>query len=452
MASDMIRISDFKRAVNEYFILTREDSSKKYLCDYSYLLLNSIERDNELLKDSLSERHYRESFFTTMMSSLFHDYTQDMATFYREKCLFASAEDYGLKKDDSETQSTGRKIDIVWCIEPIKLEFAIGEISSSPNQRCHSHFFDDKLKIAKMLKVMLNKIVRTYGGNSSMLNHLNLYGVQAYNKKENESIEAENIPIVVDNEVLESLMKEMIVGSVKYMIGSFDVEKALISDFKRAVNEYFILTREDSSKKYLWDYSYLLLNSIERDNELLKDSLSERHYRESFFTTMMSSLFHDYTQDMATFYREKCLFASAEDYGLKKDDSETQSTGRKIDIVWCIEPIKLEFAIGEISSSPNQRCHSHFFDDKLKIAKMLKVMLNKIVRTYGGNSSMLNHLNLYGVQAYSQTLSRRTEIVYYWPTLDHQSEILDPIDMAILSWMLPDKAMKKRVWNRAVCR
>ncbi|CAJ0868284.1 7544_t:CDS:2, partial [Entrophospora sp. SA101] len=151
-------------------------------------------------------------------------------------------------------------------------------------------------------------------------------------KKENESIEAENIPIVVDNEVLESLMKEMIVGSVKYMIGSFDVEKALvewkekkerpcndlayydilditpgsndmirISDFKRAVNEYFILTREDSSKKYLWDYSYLLLNSIERDNELLKDSLSERHYRESFFTTMMSSLFHDYTQDMATF-------------------------------------------------------------------------------------------------------------------------------------------------------
>ncbi|CAH1756958.1 10787_t:CDS:2 [Entrophospora sp. SA101] len=180
MASDMIRISDFKRAVNEYFILTREDSSKKYLWDYSYLLLNSIERDNELLKDSLSERHYRESFFTTMMSSLFHDYTQDMATFYREKCLFASAEDYGLKKDDSETQSTGRKIDIVWCIEPIKLEFAIGEISSSPNQRCHSHFFDDKLKIAKMLKVMLNKIVRTYGGNSSMLNHLNLYGVQAY--------------------------------------------------------------------------------------------------------------------------------------------------------------------------------------------------------------------------------------------------------------------------------
>ncbi|CAJ0746607.1 2044_t:CDS:2, partial [Entrophospora sp. SA101] len=231
---------------------------------------------------------------------------------------------------------------------------------------------------------------------------------------------------------LESLMKEMIVGSVKYMIGSFDVEKALVEwkekkerpcndlayydilDITPGSNGKFIKElpshiktiifnheKKDSSKKYLWDYSYLLLNSIERDNELLKDSLSERHYRESFFTTMMSSLFHDYTQDMATFYREKCLFASAEDYGLKKDDSETQSTGRKIDIVWCIEPIKLEFAIGEISSSPNQRCHSHFFDDKLKIAKMLKVMLNKIVRTYGGNSSMLNHLNLYGVQAYN---------------------------------------------------
>nr|CAG8438072.1 4032_t:CDS:2 [Entrophospora candida] len=47
-------------------------------------------------------------------------------------------------------------------------------------------------------------------------------------KKENESIEAENIPIVVDDEVLESLMKETIVGSIKYMIGLFDVEKALV--------------------------------------------------------------------------------------------------------------------------------------------------------------------------------------------------------------------------------
>nr|CAG8438067.1 4031_t:CDS:2 [Entrophospora candida] len=112
------------------------------------------------------------------MSSLFHDYTQDMALIDNTYYL---TEDYNLKKDDNETRSTGRKIDIVWCIEPIKLEFAIGEISGSPNQRCHSHFFDDKLKIAKVLKVMLNKIVRTYSSNSSMLNHLNLYGVQSYN-------------------------------------------------------------------------------------------------------------------------------------------------------------------------------------------------------------------------------------------------------------------------------
>nr|CAG8621572.1 3998_t:CDS:2 [Entrophospora candida] len=45
-----------------------------------------------------------------------------------------------------------------------------------------------------------------------------------------------------------------------------------------------------------------------------------------------------------------------------------------------------------------------------------------------------------------QTLSRPETV--YWPTLDHQCETLDPINIAILSWMLPDKVMKKRIWNR----
>jgi hypothetical protein len=94
------------------------------------------------------------------------------------------------------------------------------------------------------------------------------------------------------------------------------------------------------------------------------------------------------------------LFASAEDFDLSKSDAENRSVGRKIDIVWSTKPPRLEFAIGEISGPPNQHQHSHFFDDKIKIAKMLKVMLNRIVRIYGGTCASLKMLKLYGLQFY----------------------------------------------------
>jgi hypothetical protein len=99
-----------------------------------------------------------------------------------EVCLFASAEDADLKKNDAEDRSSGRKIDVVWATKSAKIEFAISEVSGPPNQRQHSHFFTDKIKIGKMLKIMINRIVRVYGGDSSLFNLLKLYGLQIYGK------------------------------------------------------------------------------------------------------------------------------------------------------------------------------------------------------------------------------------------------------------------------------
>lgn len=125
-------------------------------------------------------------------------------------------------------------------------------------------------------------------------------------------------------------------------------------------------------------------------------------YREVFFTPIMRSLFQKLREDMKVFFGEISLFASAEDYDLTKDDEEDRSSGRKIDIVWTTLP-KLEFAIGEVSGPPNQHQHPHFFGDKLKIAKMLKVMLNRIVRVYEGIGESLSLLKLYGLQIYDHT-------------------------------------------------
>ncbi|KAF0485240.1 hypothetical protein F8M41_022852 [Gigaspora margarita] len=196
-------------------------------------------------------------------------------------------------------------------------------------------------------------------------------------------------------------------GSPISDINNSDIKELIVEmvkepDFQKAVENKFLSTRNDNRKKFTWDFAYQLANSFERKNDLLNENLSERMYREVFFTPIMQSLFQKLREDMKVFFGEISLFASAEDFGLIKNDEEDRSSGRKIDIVWTTSP-KIEFAIGEVSGPPNRRHHPHFLGDKLKIAKMLKVMLNKIVRIIGGVGESLSLLKLYGLQIYDHT-------------------------------------------------
>lgn len=77
-------------------------------------------------------------------------------------------------------------------------------------------------------------------------------------------------------------------------------------------------------------------------------------------------------------------------------------TGNKVDIIWTLKSTDLEFSVGEVSGPPNQRDHPHFFGDKLKIAMMLKIIINRIVRKHGGAGVKLGLLKLYGLQIYSK--------------------------------------------------
>ena len=106
----------------------------------------------------------------------------NICLFSGEKCLFASSEDRNREKTDEEDRNAGRKIDIIWSMKPTDLEFSISEVSGPPNQHNHTHFFNDKLKIAKMLKVIFNRIVRKYGGAGMNLSSLKLYGLHVYCK------------------------------------------------------------------------------------------------------------------------------------------------------------------------------------------------------------------------------------------------------------------------------
>ncbi|CAB4431494.1 unnamed protein product [Rhizophagus irregularis] len=138
-------------------------------------------------------------------------------------------------------------------------------------------------------------------------------------------------------------------------------------------DESYMKTRINNNTKFIWDYLNILVESFERDNDLAEYNLSDG---------------------------EKCLFASSEDRNLEKNDGKDRSAGRKIDIIWSMKPTDLEFSICEVSGPPNQHSHTHFFNDKLKIAKMLKVIFNRIVRKYGSVGINLTSLKLYGLHVY----------------------------------------------------
>ncbi|POG60048.1 hypothetical protein GLOIN_2v1487330 [Rhizophagus irregularis DAOM 181602=DAOM 197198] len=52
------------------------------------------------------------------------------------------------------------------------------------------------------------------------------------------------------------------------------------------------------------------------------------------------------------------------------------------------------------SGAPNKRDYTHFFKDKIKIGKMLKVMIDRIVRKYEAENAKLHSLRIYGLQFY----------------------------------------------------
>ncbi|PKY13939.1 hypothetical protein RhiirB3_465742 [Rhizophagus irregularis] len=68
-----------------------------------------------------------ERFLSTCNSKFISKKKYGPGSLFCEVCLYASAEDADLKKNDAEDRSSGRKIDAVWATKPPKVEFAICE-------------------------------------------------------------------------------------------------------------------------------------------------------------------------------------------------------------------------------------------------------------------------------------------------------------------------------------
>ncbi|CAI2195991.1 19977_t:CDS:2, partial [Funneliformis geosporum] len=172
---------------------------------------------------------------------------------------------------------------------------------------------------------------------------------------ENKSFDPPKLPNINCDEI-----KELIIKMVK------------ASDFRKAVHENFLSTRNDESKEFAWIIlPILLIMGMTFFIPICQKGCIEK----IFITPVIRSLFRKKNMYLDLLFGE-------------------------IDAVWATKPPKVEFAICEVSGPPNQRQNSHFFTDKIKIRKMVKIMLNRIVRVFGGNSSIFILLKLYGLQIY----------------------------------------------------
>ncbi|CAG8635626.1 10015_t:CDS:2, partial [Paraglomus occultum] len=213
-----------------------------------------------------------------------------------------------------------------------------------------------------------------------------------------------SLPIDIVHEIRQSKSLPTIKMDDTDTMKQYIIDFIKTKDFRKFVDEGYMKTRINNNTKFIWDYLNLLVESFERDNDLADHNLSELGYREIFLSPLMRSLFRGMHRDLHIYFGEKCLFASSEDRNLEKNDEEDRSAGRKIDIIWSMKPTDLEFSISEVSGPPNQHNHTHFFNDKLKIAKMLKVIINRIVRKYGGAGMNLGLLKLNEIIVYEMSI------------------------------------------------
>ncbi|CAG8533239.1 10765_t:CDS:2 [Dentiscutata erythropus] len=189
-----------------------------------------------------------------------------------------------------------------------------------------------------------------------------------------------------------STEQQSVTENVKELIVKF----IKADDFRKIADESYNETRQNDTLKFVWDFVNLLADSFERESDLADFDLSELAYREIFLAPAIRSLFRGMHREMHIFFGEKHLFASSEELNLKKTDRETRGVGNKVDIIWSLKSTDIEFSVGEVSGPPNKRDHSHFFGDKLKIAKMLKIIIK-----HGGAGVKLGSLKLYGLQIYN---------------------------------------------------
>ncbi|CAJ0868710.1 4193_t:CDS:2 [Entrophospora sp. SA101] len=106
--------------------------------------------------------------------------------------------------------------------------------------------------------------------------------------------------------------------------------------------------------------------------------------------------------------------------------------GNKIDAIVDTLVVPLEISIIEVSGSPLDPDHTHYVGDRKKIAKMLKIMLNYIIKRYPGDLDKLRGIKLYGTQIYKRV--KKGKVLKINSTIAQ----IDPKNLPVLEHAISD--------------
>ena len=136
--------------------------------------------DVNLFLDPMSEGTYIVNVLAPILGNIYLKNKKYWYASYGETCLKASAKDHNSQKADDERRSTGKKIDIILSLREENEEFSVAEVSGPPAKSDWTHFKNDRMKIIKMLKTLINNFAELNPGSDITL--VKLYGLQAYCK------------------------------------------------------------------------------------------------------------------------------------------------------------------------------------------------------------------------------------------------------------------------------
>ncbi|CAJ0849040.1 3206_t:CDS:2, partial [Entrophospora sp. SA101] len=134
--------------------------------------------DANLVSEPMSEGSYIVYVLTPILNEIFIKHKKKWRAAYGETCLKASSEDCNSQKVDDKNRSPGRKINTIITLREEDEEFSVIEVSGPPSKKNWSHFKSDRMKISKMLKTLINRLVKICP--SSDIRMVRLYGMQSY--------------------------------------------------------------------------------------------------------------------------------------------------------------------------------------------------------------------------------------------------------------------------------
>ncbi|CAI2178435.1 16937_t:CDS:2 [Funneliformis geosporum] len=146
-----------------------------------------------------------------------------------------------------------------------------------------------------------------------------------------------------------------------------------------------------------FEKDFALIELMEDVNVLLED-MSEGSFIVMVLAPILNKFFMRNKKIWYPKYGETCLKANAEDHNSQKTDNERRSPGKKIDTIIILKEDNEEFSVTEVSGPPNKNDWSHFVGDRLKIAKMLKTLMNRFAKLRPGSD--IRMVRLYGMQLY----------------------------------------------------